>query len=105
MSSGTGKATSQKSGIDWKDNLERITPSPSVIPSGARDPGVCQKRQHSCHRQEPRSLALLEMTAACSATPQLFSEARFQDTSSPSAGPSTPRLSGVGRAAGMRDDR
>src|SRR5580692_6448822 len=34
-----------------------------VIPSGARDPGVCQKRHHTWHGQKPGSLAMLGMTA------------------------------------------
>src|ERR1035438_1218197 len=43
MSSGTGRATSQNSGIDWKDNLEN--PAPAETGKAGRDPSFCSGRQ------------------------------------------------------------
>jgi hypothetical protein len=47
-----------------RDGLSSTAPSP-VIPSNARDLGVCRLGRCSVRRQEPRSLAAFGMTRAC----------------------------------------
>ncbi len=46
----------------------RIMPRHAVIPSEARDLGVCRQRQHRCSEREPRSLASLGTTTVLAGT-------------------------------------
>src|SRR5215472_6840703 len=85
MSRGTGRATSQNSGIDWKDKLRELQYRPDYIIG-----------------RPFAALGLAGRTNASVPTRSL-SGALDLDTSLPSANLSRLRLFGVDRAGGMRD--
>src|SRR6516225_8008873 len=87
MSRGTGRATSQNSGIDWKDKLRELQYRPD----------------YSIGRRLPFAALGFAGRTNASVPTRSLSGALGLDTSLPSANLSRLRLFGVDRAGGMRD--